>query len=313
MAFKNADRKFKMPRIYIEGSDLKQVAFVTKNELIKSVRGRKFLASVAVIGIIFLLITFLPFLSADHKFYDDVPDMLQSYLSNVASFSTLIVALIGSVSLVSEFEERTALILFTRPVKRTSIFIGKFLSSLILCTLIMLGYYVGVAIVNLCMDFSVSSHLLESFVYCFFYVFAVTGIAFLMSSIFKKGTVAIIFTLLTAIIIIPVVSVIIGGDTWFMLDTAGKSTLNCLPEYIASYNDAILQISDAFDSIIAALESQSPPDEALITAMKMIKELVMSFMLPLEIPDMIKETAVMFVWGFVPLTASWILFLRKQF
>jgi ABC-2 type transport system permease protein len=312
----------KFSKVYIEKDDFRQIGVVTRNELIKNVRGKRFLASLVLILLVFSLITVMPY--ANGKGWDatTIGSMLSSYLSYVVTFSVLIVGLVGSVTLVSEYEERTALILFTRPIKKTSIFIGKFCASFITGVLLILVYYIGVDIMTLAFHGTVPVHLVQSFCMCAMYVFAATGIAFVFSAVMKKASMCIIFTILALLVVIPVASMMIQGDNSFMLDQAGNSTLTCVPEYVDSYNKGVQDMYDALDTIIGSVEKQyeattDPVQKEyyaqLIQGMNQIFAMIKSFATPIAYPDLAKDAAIMFVWGFISLAAAWVLFIRREF
>lgn len=322
---------FKMPDIsmphfskfYFESSDFRQLYTVAKNETIKSVRGKRFLVSLAIIVLVYALITLIPIMLGQNVVDKGYGGWISSYLDYVTTFIALIAALIGAVAIVSEYEERTALILFTRPVKKTTIFVGKFISAYIVCVLMMMLYYLLVAITGLYYFNTVSTNFFESLAMCLIYVFAAIGIAFVFSGIFKRSAISIIATILTLIIVIPVIAMMITGDKSFMLNVAGGSTITCIPEYVANYNSSINDVSLYFDKVInnltELLKTKTPGTAEYqsiyqsIVDTSTIKSIVMRFLPPISSPDLLRDAIVMFGWGFVSLVAAWLLFLRKQF
>ena len=106
--------------------DIRQAFVISKNEIKKFFRGKKILIFGILILLIILLETIVPFaFNAPYSSKD-------SLLSSFVSFAVLIVELAGvlftATSLVSEFEDRTALVLFTKPVNKWSIFAGKLIT-----------------------------------------------------------------------------------------------------------------------------------------------------------------------------------------
>ncbi len=297
--------------MYVETDDIRQIFVVTKNEMIKSVRGRKFMASLILILLVFALITVVPFVTGSGWGGKSVADILQSYLSYVSTFAVLVVGLIGSVAIVSEYEERTALILFTRPIKRTSIFVGKFISSLLLATALVLVYYIGIVAMLLIYHGTVPDHLIQSFCMCFMYLFAAIGIAFVFSSVLKRSSVCIIFSILTLLVVLPVISTMITGDTWFMLDTAGKSIITCVPEYVDSYNGGINYMLSGMQTVYDSLMATGEVELAMMV--QKILAAMSEFMTPIAYPTLWKEALVMFTWGAVALIVAWVAFLRREF
>lgn len=308
-------KKVKPTKLYFEKDDFRQVGIVAKNETIKSVRGKRFQVAALVIVLVWALITLVPFLTNKGWESYTLGEMLASYLSYASMFVVLVVGLIGSVALVSEYEERTALILFTRPIKKTTIFVGKFVSAFILSCLMMLVYYIGIIIMTLWYHGCVPSDLLASYGMCCCYVFAATGVSFIFSAFLKRSSIAIIFSILTLIVVIPIITMMIKGDTWYMLDTASNSILTCIPDYVTSYNKGVDDMYEAMYRIYDAMIKSDDPNvrDIYAPAMLQIMEMMKAFISHIETPDLWKNAAVMFTWGLAASVISWIAFLRREF
>ena len=300
---------------YMDASDFRQAYVVTKNEIVKSVRGKKFVVSLAVILLIFILITILPYATGGGWSGKTGGDMLSSYLSYISMASLLIVALLSSVALVSEFEERTALILFTRPIKRTSIFLGKIISCVLIEAFILAIYYILTAAMLIVFTGGVSFELLTSFGFCILYLFAASGIAFVISAFIKKGSVGTIITLLVLLMIIPIITQMMSGDTWFMLNTAGNTIITCVPDYVNSYNEQILTWMSSMQGAIDYLDTSIDPNILNVAEFmqSMVDSQMFGFMKIIEIPNLAREAGVLLLWGIAAYFVAWIKFIRKEF
>lgn len=244
--------------------DISQIAVVAKNEMIKCVRGRKFMISLAIVLLVFLLITGLQLLIGTWDNMKDIGALIDVYIDNLPMIIVLVVALLSSIAIVSEFEERTALILFTRPVRRTSIFIGKLLACTIIEAMIILTYYILVIIVGMIKIGSVPIDFFTSFAFAALYAFAASGIAFIISSFFKKGSVCTVVSILLLIVIFPIISAMMttdGGDNWFMMDQASDTIYTSIPEYVDRYNENIEQFDNVIQSAVDILKGFT--DESL--------------------------------------------------
>lgn len=301
--------------MFADFSDFRQIAMVAKNELIKGMRGKKFLVSFIIILIVFGLITVMPYVTGSGWDGKSSGEILSAYLSNLSMIVLLIVALLSSVAIVSEFEERTALILFTRPIRRTSIFLGKVLFCFIIEALIVLVYYLLVLGVLLIFVGEVPLNLGISLAFALLYIFATSGIAFVISSFIKKGSVCTIITLLVLVMIIPLVTKMINGNTWYMLDTAGNTIITCIPEYVESFNQAINQWIVQMQTAIDYLETSSDPIiKQVAQFMQMMVDTHMyGFMAPIATPNILREAGVLLVWGVAAYIISWVKFIRREF
>ncbi len=299
---------------FIELDDFRQIGIVNKNEIIKSVRGKRFLASLILVILVFALITLLPFVGNKGWDVRTMDSMLSAYFNYVTLFTVLIVGLVGSVALASEFEERTALILFTRPIKKSTIFLGKLLASVILGTLLIVLYYFGVSMMLLGYHGTIPANLFQSFAMCVCYLFAATAISFIFSAVLKKTSVCIIFTILALIVVIPIVSSLIGGDTWYMLSSASDSVLTCIPEYVDSYNKGIDDTISALQSILNALyESTDPAVKEIIPYFELIINSLKESLPHIEYANLARSAGVMLIWGCVSSVIAYILFRRREF
>ncbi|MDR0523350.1 MAG: ABC transporter permease [Candidatus Methanoplasma sp.] len=262
--------------IRIEADDFRQTYVVAKNEIRKFVRGKKLAIYVALVAAIFALITILPYALGGGL--GDTPGKVVSAYFMFASFLPVLAAtLFASSVYVSEFEERTALILFTRPVKKTSVFIGKFIGCLVLEILVIIGFYVAVAMAALAAAGSIPVGIFGSSLglICL-YMFATSGVAAVFSTMMRKSGTAAIMTFLTILMFVTIFTQIIqastGADTWFMLDTAAEAIVSCVPEY--------REMMSEFATVAA--------------------------------PDVGKAAAAMIGWGAASTALSWIMFTRKE-
>jgi ABC-2 type transport system permease protein len=206
--------------------DFRQSSVVAKNEIRKFIRGKRFTLYVVLTIFVFALITALPYILG----YDptEIPGGAVAIHLMFVPFLVIIAAtLFSSVAIVSEFEERTALILFTRPIKKTSIFIGKIVGCIILETAMLVLFYIGMIVLAAFHEGAVSSGLFVSLGVAFAYIVSTTCIAIFISSIMKKGSTSAILTFFILGMILSIISAAImvsaDIDPWFMLDIASNA------------------------------------------------------------------------------------------
>jgi len=275
---------------YIEMDDFRQTWVVAKNEALKFVSGRRFLVYVILMALTFGLITFLPYVFGG-SIGNTPGKVLSHYVSFIGYLVLLAATLFASVTIVSEFEERTALIVFPRPVKKTTFFVGKLLACFVLEAVMIVAFYACVALVSLIAAGSVPFSALTSLGMALIYVFAASGIATMISSLMKKGSTSAILTFVVLLLIIPIVSGVMSSagnmNAWFMLDQASTSISYCVPEYLAQVNQTITDIMTQLGM---------DPTPYLIKA-----------------PDLIKAAGAMIAWGLVGYIIAWRAFLRREF
>ena len=166
--------------------DMRQVWVVARNEVTKFMRSRKFVLYVGLVALILVLMTVLPYVLGD-GLKGTAGSIFSSYISYASLLVVLAATLFASYTIVSEFEERTALILFTRPVKKISIFLGKLLACFALETVVMVLYYIISMVVSFVATGDLVTSFLPSMAMCIAYVFAASGVGMIVSSVFRKG------------------------------------------------------------------------------------------------------------------------------
>ena len=262
--------------------DALQAVTVARNEVVKFLRSRKFVLFGALVAAMLVLTTALPYLLGD-GISGSAGDVFSNYM-------VLSPSLFASYTIVSEFEERTALILFTRPIRRSTVFVGKFVACFVLTGAVMVAYYIVAVAVAFAVTGGLVTSFLPSMAMCLAYVFATTGVAMLISSVMKKGGTAAILTFVTILLLISVVSAVIsasGTDPWFMLDTASNAVTNSIPEYVESSNAMMGELGQELGVSV---------DGSMV-----------------EVADCVKSGAVMIAWGVATLALSYIAFSRREF
>ena len=166
-----------------------------------------------------------------------------------------------SVTLVSEFEERTSLMLFTKPIRKSSIFLGKFLAAYFLNLAFVIFYYIVAAIVVAIKTGGFTANIFPSMGYCALYIFSLTGIATVFSAMMKKSSSASILTFVFILLVPGIIEVIIlaatasGGsiETWYILNDASNAVINSLTGPVANgLRDALVMIAWGLIPAVAA-------------------------------------------------------------
>ena len=308
----------------------RQAFVVMKNEIKKYFSGKRMYVFLALMGIIVFVIVFAPYMFGGKA--NPVYFFMMSALV-VLMASTLF----ASISIVSEYEERTALIVFTRPIRKTSIFAGKALACIVLTVGFTALYYIIAAIVSLVVNGNVSTDLLTSFGLACAYAFGTIGIAMFVSSIMKKGSTATIITFVILAVIITAFSLVLNAanvnSTW-MIDQAAGSIETCSQEYRDMTNEAIQQLVNAlmdptnfihFDKYSSNMDAFA---HVMVTPEALLYGLVpnlensawdlsalansMGAMTVVE-PDYVRDVFVMIGWGVVAMVGAFIAFLRREF
>ncbi len=240
--------------------DLRQASIVCRYEILKFFSGKKIFIYLALVVLVFGLLTFVSFAFGDGT--PDVKDETSSFFSFVTLFLLVGATLFSSVTLVSEFEERTAFTLFTKPVHKTAIFAGKFAAAYILNIGVMAIYTILVVIEAAVRTGGFAAEIFQAFGYCMCYAFALTGIAIFFSALMKRSSSASILTFIVILLVPSLIAsiILIAGlaesldDFWYVLDMAANSMLNCFNGPLKyGYRDILVMLAWGIVPAAAAL------------------------------------------------------------
>ncbi len=203
-------------------SSLTQVGITMKYTLLDYVRSRRFFILLAITLSISALLTvavayYRPaeFLASNLTFYS-------GWWGNTAIFVVVLSAVFfGGDAISGEFQNKTGYFGVPNPIRRSSIYIGKWLSAFIASTVI-LGIFTAITVSNGVYYFgSVPIEFVESVLFSWFYLVAVLGFTFLFSSLFKSSSYSILVTAILFLfafdIIQLVVTLLVHVEPWFLL------------------------------------------------------------------------------------------------
>jgi ABC-type transport system involved in multi-copper enzyme maturation permease subunit len=161
---------------------------------------------------------------------------MDGFPENVKLMATMLsigptMAVIGAIffagdSIAGEFENKTGFMLFTNPVKRTTLVIGKYLASCIAVAILVIFAYLIVCISLLAIYGTVPIETAQSFGLCLLYGATVVAITFFFSAISKGAMGATVITLVLIMVISGVIESVLmlaGQPYWFLISTAGDS------------------------------------------------------------------------------------------
>ena len=321
---------------------VRQAYVVMKNEIKKYFSGKRMLLFLIILVIILAILTSAPYLIGEEEFTEG--QMLTMYLSMAPLIVLMAATLFASITIVSEYEERTALIVFTRPISKGSIFLGKLVASVLVSVAFVALYYIYAAIMMAVYFGSVDSGVPVSFGLSCAYAIGCIGVAMLVSSVMKKSNTATILTFVILMIVITAASMVLsiaGFDVSWMIDQASGSISTCSPGYREYTDEQIQQLAmilmspnvfidfEVYGAALVALISQNgvPITPAiadmfpailngtLISSGAWNLEVMGTILsgMTVEVPNVLKDTFIMLGWGAIALLGSFILFLRREF
>jgi ABC-2 type transport system permease protein len=215
-------------------SGLAQCGAQAEFEFLNYLRSTRFyilLAIVATIGIAIMAVMYVyrpsAYLSSPMSFYSE-------WWGSIVNLCVILTGIFfGADAISTEFQNKTGYYLLPNPVRRSSIFMGKWIASF-LGSAIAIGVYATITIADGAIYFGsdVPFQLGESFVFVLFYIFPILGFAFLISSMFKNNSYSI---LLTAILLLfgfsfiaSLITTLSNSEPWYVLNYGAGIIANVL-------------------------------------------------------------------------------------
>lgn len=205
-------------------SELEKLRVVIGYEFLKHIRRKRLYVILGLTLIAELLVLIL------------LPALMGHYPDNVLVMAAILsigpgLAVIGAVffagdAIAGEFESKTGFMLFTNPVRRITLIIGKYLASVAAVIILLVFGYLISCISLLSIYGTIPVETLQSFGLALLYGGSVISVTFLFSSFSKGAMGATVITLVFIMVIDPIVgSVLVMTDnpSWFLLSTAGDS------------------------------------------------------------------------------------------
>lgn len=141
-------------------------------------------------------------------------------------FANLLIIISGALFagdiISSEFENRTSLILFPTPQDHNSIFVGKYLASVISTLSVLTVYYLVTALeIQYVYGLSgISTEFLKSFLFSILYMCGAVSLIFFFSSILKRSITSTLLGFFSLMMILPIVEQVlkmVEVEPWFII------------------------------------------------------------------------------------------------
>jgi ABC-2 type transport system permease protein len=201
-----------------------QVGITMKYTFLDYFRSRRFLILLIITLLIAALLTIIvawrrpgSFLASNLGFYS-------SWFGGAITFVIILSGIFfGGDAISGEFQNKTGYFGIPNPIRRSSIYIGKWLSSFLAATAI-LAVFTVITIANGVYYFGSSGVPYQfgwSLLFAWFYLAAVMGLTFFFSSLFKSSSISILVTIILLLfgfsLIETLVSDLVAYEPWFVL------------------------------------------------------------------------------------------------
>ena len=206
--------------------EFEKLRIVTAYEFLKHIRRKRLYVILGLTLISELAVIILVPLLMDGKYPDSVMAMA-AMLTVGPSLATIGAVFFAGDAIAGEFEGKTGFILFTNPVKRTTLILGKYLASCAAVILLVIFGYVITDITLLAIYGEIPSETFNSFGLCLLFGGAVLSITFFFSSISKGSMGATVITLVLIMVISGIVEsvLVMAGKPYFYLPSTGGDSI----------------------------------------------------------------------------------------
>jgi len=213
-------------------SEFEKLRVVTGYEFLKHIRRKRLYVILAL-----ALVAELAVIISIPLLMDGYPKnmMVMAFLLTVGpSLASLGAVFFAGDAIAGEFESKTGFILFTNPVKRITLWAGKYLACSIAVVLLVAFSYLITAIALLAIYGEAPVEMAQSFGLALLFAGAFLSVTFFFSSISKGAMGATVMSLLLVMVVFGIIeSVLMFTDnpSWFLLSTGGDSIAAVYGEY----------------------------------------------------------------------------------
>jgi len=143
-------------------------------------------------------------------------------------------AFFGGDAISGEFQNRTGYFLVPNPIRRASIYVGKYLAALAASSVI-LGIFALIMIGNVLYYFPgdpLPWGFVQSMIFAWVYLLAALALTFAFSSLFKSSSISILMSVILLLFVFNVVdtvaSIVVGIEPWFSITYGAGIVSNIL-------------------------------------------------------------------------------------
>jgi ABC-2 type transport system permease protein len=207
-----------------------QLITVAKYEFRNYFGSRRFYVLLAIALIVSALLTYVVAVRRPASFLDNSLDFYSSWWGRIAGLMAILSGIFfGGDAISSEFQNRTGYFLVPNPIRRSSIYVGKWISAFV-AAVIILAITLAITLANAFYYFgpTIPSQLLQSIVFSLIYLASVMGLTFMFSSLFKSSSYSILVSAILYLFVFSLVedlvSSIVQIEPWF-IPTYGASII----------------------------------------------------------------------------------------
>ena len=222
-------------------NSITQVGITTRYTFLDYFRSRRF---AILLGIMLLISAILTIVVAYYRPASFVSSGVLEFYSGWWGMSATFIVILSGIffggdAISGEFQNKTGYFTLPNPVRRSSVYIGKWISAFIAASIV-LFIFAAITVANEALYFplSIPWQFAESFLFAWFYLMAVLGFTFFFSSLFKSTSYSILVTAILFLFAFTLIETLVSAlaqiEPWFILTYGAGIVGNVLdPTYPA--------------------------------------------------------------------------------
>ena len=215
-------------------NELEKLRVVIGYEFLKHIRRKRLYV---ILGLALLaelaVIIFVPLLREAGGYPSNI--MVMAFFLTVGpSLASLGAVFFAGDAIAGEFESKTGFILLTNPIKRTTLWVGKYIACCIAVTSLIIFSYIITAVTLLAIYAEIPFEMYQSLGLALLFAGAFLSVTFFFSSVSKGAMGATVMTLLLVMVLFGIIESILmftDNPSWFLLSTGGDSIAAVYGEY----------------------------------------------------------------------------------
>ena len=215
-------------------TSISQVGIITKYELLNYFRSRRFFVLLTIAVAIAGALTAAAAYYGVETFGSTALEFYSTWWGLSATYVIIFCAIFfGGDAISGEFQNKTGYFLVGNPLRRSSIYIGKWLAALI-ASLIIFGVFTAITLGNGIYYFGadIPYQFGESLLFCLVDLIAILGFTFFFSSLFKSSSMSILVTAILLLFGFNIISALVTNiaheEPWFLLTYGAQIIGNVL-------------------------------------------------------------------------------------
>jgi ABC-2 type transport system permease protein len=207
-------------------SDMQKLGIVIEYEFMKHIRRARLYIILGISLLAQALVLILVPTLMTNGYPKDV-NVMAMLLTSGVSLAALGAVFFAGDAIAGEYEQKTGFLLFTNPVKRETLWAGKYIAGFVAVAILMVFTYIVVAVSLLIIYHQVPVEIFQSFGMALFYAAAVLSTTFLFSALSKGSMGATIMSLLFLWVICGILESVLAftnNPYWFILSAGQDAT-----------------------------------------------------------------------------------------